>query len=102
MAGGDGKALLLVGAPPTRPDDRLVSVQVDLSLQLVPQLVVFSALHVPPQQLDLLDPETRFKSIRTFQIPGLSGIFQCRIPGLSHHVSARFLPEGKMGRILYP
>lgn len=37
------------------PDDRLVSMQVDLGLELVPQLVVFRPAQITTQQLDLLD-----------------------------------------------
>jgi len=38
-----------------RPHHRLMSMQMDLSLQLVPQLVMLWALHATTQQLDLLD-----------------------------------------------
>jgi len=51
-----GQACVARCASPARTDDGLVTVQVDLGLELVPELVVLGSLHVPPQELDLLDP----------------------------------------------
>lgn len=55
MSNGSSNWLLGVAATPARSDDSLVAVQVNLCLQLVPQLVVGRAFHVPTEQLDLLD-----------------------------------------------
>ena len=46
---------LLAEVPaPARPDDSLVPVEMDLCLQLVPQLVMLCTTHVSAQQLNLL------------------------------------------------
>ena len=44
-----------LSATATRPNDRFVSMQMDLRLQLIPQPVVLRAAHVPAEQLNLLN-----------------------------------------------
>lgn len=71
------EGLLGVAAASARTDHRLVAMEVDLGLQLVPQLVVGRSFHVPTQQLDLLDSETRVKEVYIRDIRlGLSGQLQ--------------------------